>query len=68
MKRIKEIQERKKIIIPPRVNMLTIKGVTKPMLTWAEEIGITYCSLKNRVEKGWDDDKLLLPKLKNENK
>lgn len=59
---------KKKEYSPSRVNMLTIKGITKPMLTWAEEIGITYCSLKSRVEKGWDDDKLLLPKFENINK
>lgn len=39
--------------------MLTIAGVTKPLVEWARDAGLIPSALKWRVEKGWPDSRLL---------
>ena len=34
--------------------LLTIDGVTKPAAEWAEEVGLKYAVLKDRLRNGWD--------------
>ena len=41
---------------------LTINGGTKAFSEWAEAIGISYATLRDRVTAGWSDDELLMPK------
>lgn len=40
-------------------HMLTYKGETKNMKTWALELGISYKSLWYRIKQGWPVDKAL---------
>ncbi len=40
---------------------VTIKGVTKSMAEWAEDLGMSYSALKDRLRRGWSDTDLLLP-------
>lgn len=42
--------------------MLTIGGVTKPATQWAEESGLAIGTIKQRINLGWKDTDLLLPK------
>ena len=39
--------------------MLTIDGITKPLLTWAKENGIHVATLKSRIERGIDPKEAL---------
>lgn len=41
--------------------MLTISGRTQTMHQWADEIGISYSTFVNRVERNWPEEKLLKP-------
>lgn len=41
---------------------LTIQGKTKAFSQWADEIGISYATLRDRIETGWTDEELLMPK------
>ena len=43
-----------KWILPEEQYMLTVDGVTKTVLEWAEEIGITPKTLHRRLAIGWD--------------
>lgn len=36
-----------------RATMLTVNGVTKPVVEWAEALGITSVALKARLRAGW---------------
>lgn len=38
---------------------LTIRGVTKPLITWCEERGMPYRTVRSRVSAGWSDEKAL---------
>ena len=38
---------------------LTLDGVTQPLATWAEQLGINYNTLNTRVQRGWDDVRVL---------
>jgi len=40
-----------------RATMLTVKGVTKPVVEWAEAIGIDRVSLKARLKAGWPPER-----------
>lgn len=49
--------------------MLTYNGETKPVATWAEELGIPYLTLKYRVFRyGWDVDKAMTEPVKRNNR
>lgn len=45
---------------------LTISGVTKPLAVWAEETGLGYTTIYERLNRGWHADRLLSPKRKNQ--
>jgi hypothetical protein len=38
---------------------VTINGVTKPLITWAEEKGIPYKTITTRYYRGWREEKLI---------
>lgn len=38
---------------------LTFQGTTKPMIEWAEEIGIKYRCLYLRKRRGWSDEQII---------
>lgn len=40
--------------------MLTFRGKEQPLATWAEELNIPYGTLKNRVQRGWSTERVLL--------
>lgn len=44
--------------------LTTINGVTKTTQEWAEQIGITERAFLNRIEYGWNEERLLEPKYK----
>jgi hypothetical protein len=45
-----------------RTNVLvTIRGVTKCLIEWAEESGLCYKTLQKRINKGWPEYRLLKP-------
>ncbi len=48
-----------------KVRLLTINGVTKPLVVWAEEHGfigvIPYGAVYRRLKRGWPIEKLFLP-------
>ena len=48
------VQNRNKLSYTPRTAMLTVDGVTKPIMTWAEEVGIPYKTLWRRLSVGWE--------------
>ena len=39
--------------------MLTFKGATKPLATWAEQFGIPYTALAERIQKRWTTERAL---------
>ncbi len=55
--------------VSPQVNIrnskvvrhITIKGKTQLLCDWAKEIGISASGLSDRLQKGWSEDRLLLP-------
>ena len=53
------VQNRNKLAYKPRTAMLTVDGVTKPIKTWAEEVGIPYKTLWQRVLFGWEPKKAI---------
>jgi len=40
--------------------MITYQGVTKSMTIWAEDLGMTYATLRNRIKRGWSTERALL--------
>lgn len=38
---------------------LTHQGKTQPLRVWAEEYGLSYSTLKNRIDRGWDAETAL---------
>ena len=38
---------------------LTLEGVTQSLAAWAEQLGINYNTLNTRVQRGWDDYRVL---------
>ncbi len=42
-------------------HLITINGITRCMIEWAEVSGIKYRTIKRRVELGWPDADLLAP-------
>lgn len=40
--------------------LIMIDGVTRTISDWAKKYGINENTLRNRVEMGWKEDKLLL--------
>jgi hypothetical protein len=38
---------------------MELRGVRKPMMEWAEELGISYDALKGRRKLGWSDERAL---------
>ena len=53
------VQNRNKLSYTPRTAMLTVDGVTKPIMTWAEEVGIPYKTLWRRLSVGWEPKKAI---------
>lgn len=41
-------------------HLLTYKGVTKPLITWAEELGLNKYTVRGRVEYGWTNPEEIL--------
>jgi hypothetical protein len=39
--------------------LLTFQGKTQPLSAWAEELGMTYSTLNTRLQRGWDDERVL---------
>jgi hypothetical protein len=39
--------------------LLTFQGKTQPLSAWAEELGLNYNTLNTRVQRGWDDERVL---------
>lgn len=51
-----------------RVVMLTVDGVTKPLVEWAEQTGISPRTMKMRVHLGWNDrDTVTIPPVRGRN-
>ena len=45
---------------------ITYKGVTKPLVVWAEDLGLSASLLDNRIRRGWSiEETLTIPKLPN---
>jgi hypothetical protein len=42
-----------------RNRMLTFRGATKAMSQWADELGIDYFAIRERLKKGWNVDRAL---------
>lgn len=40
---------------------ITIKGQTKALTQWAEQVGITSVAFAQRIKNGWSEDQLLSP-------
>lgn len=48
--------------------LLTIEGVTKPAATWAEDVGLNYSILKDRIRSGWEPKRAVFtPRRENDN-
>ncbi len=45
--------------------LITIKGETKTLAEWSEQIGATKACLQYRIAKGWPEERLLDPPAKN---
>ncbi len=43
-----------------RTVKLTLDGVTKPIRTWSEEVGINPATVMSRIARGWDKKRALL--------
>lgn len=43
--------------------MLTVDGVTKPLAEWAEESGVHWHTLQQRIHRGWDHKEAVFGKL-----
>lgn len=51
-----------------RVVMLTVDGVTRPLVEWAEQTGISPRTMKMRVRLGWSDhDTVMIPPVRGRN-
>ena len=44
--------------------LLTFNGKTQPLSAWAEELGMNYNTLNTRVQRGWDDERVLTTPIK----
>lgn len=42
-----------------RTLLVTFKGRTQALAAWAEEVGISYSTLKSRLENGWSAQRML---------
>lgn len=42
--------------------VLVINGVSKSFSEWCNVIGVSYATLSDRIEEGWSDNELLMPK------
>lgn len=40
--------------------MVTARGKTQSLVDWAEEIGISYGTLKHRYQRGWDHNRIVV--------
>lgn len=40
--------------------MLTYQGQTQSIAMWAEDLGMTYATLRNRIKRGWPTERALL--------
>lgn len=38
---------------------LTLNGVTKPSADWADQLGIPKTRIRDRLHKGWSDERIL---------
>lgn len=45
-------------------HLITYKGVTKNLTTWAETIGISFRVLESRILRGWETGRAFTQKLK----
>jgi hypothetical protein len=43
---------------------LTLDGVTQPLAVWSEQLGINYNTLNGRIQRGWDDRRVLTQPLR----
>lgn len=43
----------------PDRTLLTLNGVTKQLVAWADDIGVAASTLHSRHNKGWSDEKIL---------
>lgn len=50
-----EIQSRNK----KRTKYATLNGETKPVIEWCEIMGISYRTIRGRIENGWEPEKAL---------
>ncbi len=48
--------------IKSTTRLITINGVTKPVLQWSRETGLRPATIRRRFYRGWDDNRILLPK------
>ena len=44
--------------------LLTFNGKTQPLSAWAEELGMNYNTLNTRLQRGWDDERVLATPIK----
>jgi hypothetical protein len=40
-------------------HLITFKGITQPLITWAEQVGISRLTLRSRLREGWTIERAL---------
>ena len=46
-------------LVIPQEPVLTLDGVTKPRVSWAEEFGIHPDTVRSRMQRGWSVEEAL---------